>query len=40
MNVQTNPLQIEGAALCPLRPKPTPPPGPVRIPQPPAEKLT
>ena len=36
MNVQTSRLQIDVA----LRPKPPAPPGPVRIPQPPAEKLT
>jgi hypothetical protein len=36
MNFQTNGLQNEAA----LRPKPPAPPGPVRIPQPPAEKLT
>jgi hypothetical protein len=41
MNVQMNRLQVEAAARCPLRPKPPPaPPSPVRIPQPPAEKLT
>jgi hypothetical protein len=41
MNVHLNRLQIEAAGLCPLRPKPRPvPPGPVRIPQAPAEKLS